>query len=67
MEMAGLGGVDSLDTPARRRNAGDRERWTDARTPRLVGDPRVAIDQRYLRERNLFLVLLAEPVIPDAI
>jgi len=83
--MAGFGGVDSLDTPARCRNAGDRERRTDAGSPRLVGDPRVAIDQRYisderrdripatadavsgLRERNLFLVLLNEPVMPDAI
>ena len=52
MEMAGLSCGDNLDTPARRCNTGERERRTYARTSRLVGDPRVAIDQRYISDER---------------
>jgi hypothetical protein len=45
MELAGLGRVDVHGTPVRRRDDRERERRTDARIPRIVGSPRVAIDQ----------------------
>ena len=41
--MAGLGCIDIGGAPARRRDSGERQRRTDARPSRLVGDPRVAI------------------------
>jgi len=41
--VAGLGCVDGLGTPAWRRNNSERDRWTDARAPRRVGGPRIAI------------------------
>jgi hypothetical protein len=50
MELAGFGRVDRLGTPAQRRNASERERRTDARAPRFLGGPRVAIDQRYISD-----------------
>ena len=41
--VAGLGCIDIGGAPARRRDSGERQRRTDARPSRLVGDPRVAI------------------------
>ena len=52
MELAGFGCVDCLGTPAQRRNASERERRTDARALQFLGDPRVAIDQRYISDER---------------
>ena len=41
--VAGRGCIDIGGAPARRRDSGERQRRTDARPSRLVGDPRVAI------------------------